>query len=251
MKYGAHRFVAALLLNIRFLIALALPGDYHLDHVHTSAWAQARAWLIGSALTIAYTCVMWLARGRTAKPQPAGDILPGDTRPVPLTRPVLMFAVIRAIAVSIGVAIALGLDVPYAEWTPVATLVAMRASLEKSTLFAEQRLAGAIIGAAVAAVFLLTIDNETAVEVIIVGLGGLAASIRAMNYALYCAAVAGAILIALDLPHPASLADEGRRILFTFLGVGIAVVVMFLRSTPKARGQAGLAVTVINPSCAN
>ena len=41
VKYGAHRFVAALLLNIWLLVALALPGVYHLDHIQTNAWAQA------------------------------------------------------------------------------------------------------------------------------------------------------------------------------------------------------------------
>ena len=45
---------------------------------------------------------------------------------------------------------------PHADWMPAATVVAMRASLEKSALFAGQRLAGAIIGAAVA-LFLLRI----------------------------------------------------------------------------------------------
>jgi len=44
----------------------------------------------------------------------------------------------------------------------------------------------------------------------------------------------------LDLPHPSSLADEGRRILFTFIGVAIAVLVMFLadrlaKRTPAAQ----------------
>jgi len=121
---------------------------------------------------------------------------------------------------------------------PVAALVAMRASLEQSTQFAVGRLAGAIIGAAVAALFLLTIDNKYALEVIMVILGGLAASIRAVNYALYWAAVAGAVLIALDLPHPTSLADEGRRVLFTFIGVGIAVVVIFLADRLKKRTAA-------------
>lgn len=48
---------------------------------------------------------------------------------------------------------------------PVATLVAMRANLEKSALFAGQRLAGPTIGTAVAALFLLTFDGRTALEV--------------------------------------------------------------------------------------
>jgi uncharacterized membrane protein YgaE (UPF0421/DUF939 family) len=118
---------------------------------------------------------------------------------------------------------------------PVATMVAMKPSLAQSTLIAEQRLAGAIIGAAVAALFLLTIDNETGLEVVIVILGALAGAARAVNYALYCAAVAGAVLIAMDLPHPSNLADEGRRVLFTFIGVGIAVVVMLLANLLQNR----------------
>ena len=109
VKYGLHRFTAGLLLNIWFLIAMALPAAYRLNHVHTNAWAQALAWLIGSALTIAYTTIVWLARGRTAQLQPGADVLPGDITPVPLTNAVILFVLIRAIAVSIAVAIAFGL----------------------------------------------------------------------------------------------------------------------------------------------
>ena len=162
VKYGLHRFTAGLLLNIWFLIAVALPAAYRLDHVHTNAWAQALAWLIGSALTIAYTTIMWLARGRTAQLQPGADVLPGDITPVKLTKAVILYVLIRAIAVSIAVAIAFGLHLPNADWMPVATLVAMKPSLQQSALIAEQRLAGAILGAAVAALFLLTVDSKTA-----------------------------------------------------------------------------------------
>ena len=62
-----------------------------------------------------------------------------------------------------------------------------------------------------------------------------AASIRGVNYALYCAAVAAAVLIAMDLPQPSDLADEGRRVLFTFIGVGIAVVVMLVANLIQKR----------------
>jgi uncharacterized membrane protein YgaE (UPF0421/DUF939 family) len=148
---------------------------------------------------------------------------------------VILFALIRAIAVGIAVAIAFGLHLPNADWMPIAALVAMKSSLQQSTLAAMQRLAGAIIGAAVAAVFLLTVDNKIVLEVVIVILGTLAASIRAVNYALYCAALAGAVLIATDLPHPANLAAEGRRVLITLAGVGIAVIVMLLAGLLQKR----------------
>lgn len=234
VKFGLHRFVVALLLNAWFVVALALPVAYHLDHIHTNAWAQTLAWLAGSALWIAFTFIMWLARGRTAQPEPVPEI-PGDISPVKLTRPLILFAVIRAVALSIAVAIAYGLHLPNADWMPVATIVAMRPSLQQSALVAEQRLAGAILGAAVAALFLLTVDSKTVLEVVMVVLFALAGSIRTVNYTLYCAVVAGAVLIALDLSHPSNLADEGRRVLFTFIGVGIAVVVMFLANLLQKR----------------
>jgi hypothetical protein len=238
VKYGLHRFVAADLLEAWFLVALALPIGFRLDHVQTSLWGQTLAWLIGAALVIAYTAIRWLVAGRTAQPEPLTEI-PDSTAPVKLTRPLILYAVIRAVAVAITVAIAFGLELPNADWMPIAALVAMKPSLAASTLVAMQRLAGAIIGAAVAAAFLLTVDNKVALAVVIVLLGTLAGVIRMVNYAWYCAAVAAAVLIALDLPHPSNLTDEEHRILFTFIGVGIGVLITFLADLLGKRRQAG------------
>jgi uncharacterized membrane protein YgaE (UPF0421/DUF939 family) len=102
---------------------------------------------------------------------------------------------------------------------------------------------GAIIGADTAALLLVTIDNKLALEVAIIIFCALAFSIRGVNYALYCAAVAAAVLIGLDLPHPHNLGDEGRRVLFTFVGVGIAVVVMFLANLLQKRLKPATAPT--------
>jgi Fusaric acid resistance protein-like len=192
------------------------------------------AWLIGSAPWIAVALVAWLARRRRAVVSHFPEI-PGDTTPMKLTSPLVLFAVIRAVAVAISVAIAFGLNLPDADWMPVATIDAMKPSLAQSALFAEQRLAGAVIGAATAALFLLMIDNKDALVVTIIIFSALATSIRGVNYALYCAAVAAAVLIAIDLPNPSNLGDEGRRVLFTFIGVGIAVVVMFIANLLQKR----------------
>src|SRR5208337_4186368 len=147
VKFGVHRFAQATLLNVWFIIAITLPDAYRADHIHPNAWAQALAWLIGSALWIAFTCIVWLARGRTAEPSPVPEI-PGDTSPVKLTRPIILFALIRAIALAGAVAIAFGLHLPNADWMPLATIVAMKPSLQQSMLVGEQRVAGTIIGAA-------------------------------------------------------------------------------------------------------
>ena len=235
VKYGLHRFAAAYLLNVWFIVALGLPtliafglpGSFRSGLIHYEPWKQALAWLVGSALGIAYTFIMWLARGRDTQSQPVAEI-PGDISPRPLTRPLILFAVMRAVAVAIAVAIAFGLQLPSAYWMPIAAIIAMKPSLQQSTLVAEQRITGTVVGAAVAALFLLAVDNRTALEVIVVVLFALAMSIRTVSYTWYTAAMAGAILIAADIPHPSNLTDEGRRILWTLAGVGIAVIVMFL-----------------------
>lgn len=249
VKYGTHRFTAALLLNIWFLIALSLPGAYQADQVRTSAWPQALAWLTGAAIMIGYIGLMWLVDARSGRQQTGAELLPGDTTPVPLSPPVIMFAVIRAIVVAITVAIPFGLDLPNADWMPIAALVAMKPSLQQSTLVAAQRLAGATIGAVVAAVLLLGVDSKVVLGVVVVVLGGLAGAVRAVNYAWYCATVAAAVLIAEDVGHPTNLSEEARRVAFTFAGVATAVAVTFLagllakraarRQTSPAAGTTG------------
>ena len=64
VKFGGHRFFAAVLLNVWFIVALGLPTLYHLNQVTVHAWSQALAWLIASAAWIAVTSGLWLIRGR-------------------------------------------------------------------------------------------------------------------------------------------------------------------------------------------
>lgn len=71
-----------------------------------------------------------------------------------------MFAVIRAVVIAGTVALAFGLDLSHGYWLPIAAMVAMKPSLEQSTLVAVQRLAGALIGAAAAALLLLIPAGE-------------------------------------------------------------------------------------------
>ena len=241
LKFGPHRFVSASFLNAWFLVVISVPAAEHLSP-STSGWAgQALAWSIGSALWIALTLLAWLLRGRHPQASNFPEI-PGDMSDTELSRPVLLFAVIRALAVGVAVAIAFGLHVPDADWMPIATLVAMKGSLDQTTLVAEQRLAGALVGALVAMFFLLTLKNKHALEIVILFLGAVAATIRGVNYALYCAAVAALVLVGMDISHPTNFTPEFHRVLFTFAGVGIAWLVMLIANVvKKQRGHEALA----------
>ena len=161
VAFGIHRFVMAMLLNLWFLIALALAfGFHHAAHITSYTWAQVLAWAGGSGLWIAVTFIGWLIRGRRDRPQPVAE-LPGDTSRRKLTRPMIMFAVIRAVVIGGTVALAFGLNLSHGSWMPIAAMVAMKPSLEQSTLVGLQRLAGALIGAAVAALILLDLPQPS------------------------------------------------------------------------------------------
>jgi hypothetical protein len=234
VNFDLHALVSGTLLNVWFLITLsaaaALPA-----RVSTHPWNQALAWLIGAAIAIALTTAMWLARDESRRGRSWLPEIPDDLPPVKLSRPIVLFVLIRAVAVSGAAAIAFGLHLTDADWMPLATLIAMKPTLQQSTLRGVQRLVGTALGAAIAAVFLVTVTSPRALEEIIIALMGVGVSIYVVNYALYAAAIAGAVLIALDLPHPGNLAAEGRRIFYTFAGIAIAIVVMFLASLLQKR----------------
>jgi hypothetical protein len=233
LRFGLPVFMVAVFLNIWFIVALSLAAGYKTAGVATSSWKQALSWLAGTALLLGIVLVVRLVHRR--QPQKAAET-PESTKPIQLTRPVVLFAMVRALTVAVAVAIPFGLKVPEAFLMPVATIVALKPSLEQSTLMAEQRVIGTLIGAVLAAGLLLTVaDKHVLVAVIVVFVAAMASVIK-VNYALFCFGLAVAVLIALDLPHPTNLSDEGRRVLYTFAGVALAVVVTFLLDRLKKRG---------------
>jgi uncharacterized membrane protein YccC len=251
VRFGIHRFVAAVALNVWFLVALGLAVAFHAHPGITSyTWAQVAAWAGGSALWIALAFLEWLVRGRRDRPEPVAEI-PGDTSPRKLTRPLIMYAVVRALAIAGCVALAFGLNLSHGAWIPIAAIVAMKPSLEQTTLVGAQRVAGALIGAAAAVLLLLIPANEhglrlfsieRGLEIVAIVVLMHAVAIRFVNYAHYYAAITAAALILLDLPQPTNYAAAGERVLWALCGVGIGVIVMLLtgllaKRTAKGRPQ--------------
>lgn len=237
VAFGVRRFVTAVLLNTWFVVALGLAVSlHHYARITNYTWAQVLAWAGGSALWIAVTLIEWLIRGREDRPQPVAE-LPGDTSRQELTRPMVMFAVIRALAVAGTVALAFGLNLSHGFWMPIAAMVAIKPSLKQTTQVSTQRLAGALIGAVTAALLLLVPASEhglrlyaleRGLEVVALVVLVHAAAFRFWNYALYCAAIAAGVLILVDLPQPSNYADEGYRVLWTLCGVSIGLLVMVI-----------------------
>ena len=105
---------------------------------------------------------------------------------------------------------------------------------------AERRVSGTVVGAAVAALVLLAVQQQdrTRGDRRPPGRAGDVDPHRELR--LVHRSHGRGHLIAADVPHPSNLTDEGRRILFTFAGVAIAVIVMFLADrAAKAHCQNG------------
>lgn len=84
--------------------------------------------------------------------------------------------------------------------------------------------------------FLLTVDNKHALELITIAFLTLGGATRFANYALYCAAIAAGVLIALDIPNPSNFTAEAERVLYTFLGLAVGLLVLLLAGVLAKRG---------------
>jgi uncharacterized membrane protein YccC len=236
ITFGARRAVAGSFLNIWFIVALSTASSYHQAHTTSYTWAQVLAWAGGAALWIAVTFIAWLTGGRRDTSQWFAEF-PGDTSRHPPTRPVIMFAVLRAVVIAGTLALAYGLTLPYGHWMPLAAIFAMKPNLGQSTLVAVQRLAGTLMGGAAAALLLLIPANEHGqqldavthgLDVVAIVLLMDAVAIMFWNYAFFTAAITAAVLILVDLSQPTNYSAEGYRVLWTLCGAAIALAVLFL-----------------------
>ena len=252
VRFGLHRFVWGTLLDLWFVIALVIGAGQHGSHVTSHTWGQVLAWCGGSALWIALAFIVWLIRGREDRPRPMAE-LPGDNSPKKLTPPIIMFAVLRALAMAGAAAISFGAGLSHADWTLIATLVAMNPSLNQTTVVAGQRALGTLIGAAAAVLLLLIAAGEhgldaisiraaLSVVMIVFFLHGIA--IRFWNYAFSTAAIAAGVLLAIDVLRPSNYSAVADRVLWTLIGVALAVLAMLLAnllaklSAKTPRGEA-------------
>jgi hypothetical protein len=250
--FGVHRFIAAFILNIWFIIAIAFAFNFHRQtRITQYTWAQVVAWAGGCALWILVTFSVWLVRRRPDDPPAPVAELPGDTARRKLTAPLIMFALLRALVMAGTAAIAFGAAAStHGVWMMFAAIVAMKPDLGQSTLMAAQRVAGTLIGGVAAGLLLLIPASVHGLRLLVIDQGFVvvalvifihAAGTRFWNYALYCACIAAGVLTLIDLQQPTDYSAEGYRLLWNFCGVCIGVAVMFLagrlgkRRTAKAQ----------------
>jgi hypothetical protein len=227
--YGKHAALVGYFLMVWFLIALSLPHDYAAVPWPATAWSQALAWLAGSVLWFGLTFLLSL---RHSGPKPSHEE-PAEADAPGWSQGLVAFSVLRALAIALAVAVAWGFTLPHADWMPVAALVVMKPDLGESVLMAEQRVAGAILGALVAAALLTLVHDRLVLAVVILLAGALAGAMRYVNYAIYCALVATTVLIGLGSGTPGNLTDNWERVGWTLVGVVIGLGVMLLAASVR------------------
>jgi uncharacterized membrane protein YccC len=104
--------------------------------------------------------------------------------------------------------------------------------------------AGAIIGAILAAILLSTVHEKAVLEVAIALFLAAGLALHDANYALHSAAIATAVLTALGLSDPGNLSANWERVAWNFVGIVIALAVMLLAANlfsnrARSRGAAG------------
>jgi hypothetical protein len=232
--YGRRGTVAGVLLNVWFLIALSTT--FALNKSPAQAWPlvgpQVLAWVAGGALWLVVAWVLWLVR-RARQPTAATPLQ--ETGAAQLSRPLVVFAALAALAVGWGTGVAWGFNLPNALWLPVATVVALRPSMQASAYVAGQRVAGALLGAILSGILLTTVHDRTVLAIFIALVVALGVALHEVNYALYCTCIATAVLIGLGLSHPGSLADNWERVAWTLAGIGNALLVGLVIDLARSR----------------
>jgi uncharacterized membrane protein YccC len=234
--WGKLAALAAYLLNIWFLVALSFSGG---------AAPQALAWLIGGAFYMLLTLIRFKRQPSLSQAAqgPASARSPGSLVATYLalfrfTDPQFQFALIKALAVTLGAAIGLGFALPHANWVPIFTLVVLQPDLEQTRNIFVQRLVGTFLAAALAAVLLGSVHNQSVMALLIVGTSFIANAMHDANMLTYIVFGTVNVLLLIDLWAPGNLTDVWFRMLNVAIGALIAVVVAFVVSRPSQKTEA-------------
>jgi Fusaric acid resistance protein-like len=238
LAWGKPAAFAAYLINIWFAVSLSFQGGT------VKALPLALGWLIGGAF---YMLVALVRFERQSSPsEPAQGTAPSQS-PKSLfatyfalfrfTSPQFRFVLLKALAVTVGTAIGLGFGLPYAHWIPVYTLVVLQPDYEQTLNIFMQRLIGTILAAALAAVLLVSVQNQYLLALIVVVVLFIAMAMHEANMLIYIFFSTVGILLLLDFSTPGSLTDVWARMLNVFIGALISLVVVYLFMRPSQKTE--------------
>ena len=225
--YGRVAAVMGLLLTIPFVSSLANRSG------PATALPAAGGFLLGGAILMLFALLFaWLQSPRST---PSNEMRPNRSQPplttlpaqLTLTSPLLRFSLLRAVgaAVAAGSGWILGVSPLY--WAALTVIICTQQDQKASLRKALQNVVATYLGALLAAVVIVGVQNALAVELIVVAITFLAFTIKDLNDLLYLFFFTILILLFISIRMPGqSLAVW--RVVTILIGTGIVLVITFL-----------------------
>lgn len=223
---------AAGLVNGWFIFALVLPAD--MQEGLSFAIPQAIAFLAGGVLWMLLTWFMDQRRKRgQTQPLPAAPV-PEKTR-AHLSRPIVLFSLLRSVAIAFAGAIAWGFNLPEADWMPLSAAIVIRPDLEGTLYHGLQRAVGTVLGGLLGALILVFAPGLFILALAVVVFGSICMAFYKANYTYYAFCMTCALVIGESLSNPTSLTIVAERVLFVLIGVVIGVGTLFIADLAQKR----------------
>ena len=113
-------------------------------------------------------------------------------------------------------------------WIPMTVVIVLKPNFGGTLQRAVQRITGTVLGALVAAVLLLVLNNPWLMLAALTFLAFATFALRNRNYTLFSLALTPMIMLMLDIAHPITVVDSFLRVVHTVIGSFIALLSGYL-----------------------
>jgi len=204
---------------LQSIIALLVAGSYA-GSVH-AAGIRALDVLVGGATQIAAVVLLAHLVPRLGAWEFARKALP-----VPTASALLAHALRAVVAVAGALGVAEAFHLSNAYWAPMTVLLILKPGLHDTQSRGLERLAGTVVGCAVATLFAIAVhEARSAMAIGFLVMAGVAYALQKARYALFSGALTASIVLLISLGRFSVLVNAEHRILATLLGGVIALLI--------------------------
>ncbi len=224
--YGPVAGQVGIVLTIVLAVALGRDGGLAL------ALPSALGFLFGGAFFLLLVLVSFLLR---RLPPPVGEAPSAAQTPphagpkVPITvrSPMIYLALLRATGTALVAGLAWGSGMAYPQWAPIVVIGSVRPDQMAALRLTTQRVVGTVLGAGLADVVLLWVQNPVVLAGFAVTGVFLAFTVKDVNYTFFVFFLTTLILLLLNLPTPGPT-HAALRVLTTLVGAAVALGISWL-----------------------
>jgi uncharacterized membrane protein YccC len=229
--YGRVAAVMGLLLTISFVISLANRGG------PATALPAAGGFLLGGAIVMLFALLFaWLQSYRST---PRNEVRPNRSQPtrttltaqLTLASPLLRFSLLRAVGAAVAAGSGWILGGPPFYWAALTVITCTQQDQKASLMKALQNVIATCLGALLAGVLIVGVQNALVLGLIVVAITFVAFTVKDLNYLLYLFFFTILILLLISITTSGQSLAVWRVVTILF-GAGIILVIAFLDQMP-------------------